>query len=211
MRRLAPELLPILRSRTQAGVLAVTLLNPDQEFTLTDIARRVNAPLSSVHAEVERLERANILQSRTLGHGRLIRAGSSPLVRPLTELTLLAFGPPQVIAEEFADIPNIERIALFGSWAARYHDVAGPEPADIDVAVIMSDGAHADRARVYQAAERAQMRLGRPVNPAIISHRRWSTRDPDDTLLTELTSRPVVEISSSWDLDSKRADDDSLE
>lgn len=68
-------MLPILRSRTQAGVLAVLLLNPEQELTQTDLAQRVGSSLTSVIDEVRRLERAGILTSRILGRARLVRAG----------------------------------------------------------------------------------------------------------------------------------------
>ena len=51
--------------------------------------------------------------------------------RPLTELLTLAFGPHVVIREEFADIPAAG-VAIYGSWAARYHGVVGTPPADVE-------------------------------------------------------------------------------
>jgi hypothetical protein len=54
MRSEAPPLLPILRSRTQAGVLAVLLLNPELELSQTELAERLDAPLTSVVDEVRR-------------------------------------------------------------------------------------------------------------------------------------------------------------
>ncbi len=47
-------MLPILRSRTQAGVLAVLLLNPELELSQTELAERLDAPLTSVVDEVRR-------------------------------------------------------------------------------------------------------------------------------------------------------------
>jgi DNA-binding IclR family transcriptional regulator len=55
MRSAAPALLPIFRSRLQADILAMLLLQPDQELSLTDLAARFDAPLSTVHGEVQRL------------------------------------------------------------------------------------------------------------------------------------------------------------
>lgn len=193
MRSNPPALAPILRSRTQAGVLAVTLLNPEQEYTLTDLANRLEVSLSSVHDEVRRLEQAEILTSRQLGRARLVRAGSGPMVEPLTQLIQIAFGPKEVISDEFAGIPGIDELMLFGSWAARYHDVAGPAPKDIDVLVVAT-GSTVDRAQVYAAAERAERRLARPVNPTVITSRRWAAQSPDDALLQEISTRPVVKI-----------------
>ncbi|MPZ67789.1 MAG: ArsR family transcriptional regulator, partial [Pseudonocardiaceae bacterium] len=125
MRSGAPPLLPILRSRTQAGVLATLLLNPGLELSQTDLARRVGASLTSVIDEVRRLTQAEILASRTLGKARLVRAGEGPLVAALAEVVLRAFGPVQIVGEEFAGARAqlggvIKEVALFGSWAARY-------------------------------------------------------------------------------------------
>ncbi|MBV8994466.1 MAG: hypothetical protein JO287_12400 [Pseudonocardiales bacterium] len=97
MRSDPPPLLPILRSRTQAGVLTVLLLNPDLELTQTELARRVDASLTSVVDEVRRLEQAGLLVTRVLGRARLVRAGSGPLVEALAEVMLRAFGPLQII------------------------------------------------------------------------------------------------------------------
>jgi DNA-binding Lrp family transcriptional regulator len=120
MRSDPPPLLPVLRSRTQAGVLTVLLLNPDLELTQTELARRVGASLTSVVDEVRRLEQAGLLFTRVLGRARLVRAGSGPLVEALAEVILRAFGPLQIIAEEFGAVAaeldsTVAEVALFGS------------------------------------------------------------------------------------------------
>ncbi|MDQ3152940.1 MAG: hypothetical protein M3R63_14930 [Actinomycetota bacterium] len=125
MRSEPPALLPILRSRTQADVLTVMLFNPGLELTQTELARRVVASLTSVVDEVRRLDQAGLLATRTLGRARLVRAGSGPLVDALAEVILRAFGPVQVVAEEFSVAADelgkaVSNVVLFGSWAARY-------------------------------------------------------------------------------------------
>ncbi|MGH3983859.1 MAG: MarR family transcriptional regulator [Pseudonocardiaceae bacterium] len=199
MRSDPPPLLPILRSRTQAGLLTVLLLNPDLELTQTELARRVGASLSSVVDEVRRLEQAGLLSTRTLGRSRLVRAGSGPLVDALAEVMLRAFGPLQIIAEEFgAAITELDTVvvelALFGSWAARYHGELGAEPADLDVLVVVTN-AGLDRGPLYAAADRAQERLGRPVNPTVITTDRWTRQGTgQDRFVDEIASRPIVSV-----------------
>jgi predicted nucleotidyltransferase len=192
MRSEAPPLLPILRSRAQAGLLTIVLLNPDDELTMTELAGRIEAPLSSVSDEVARLERAGILSTRLVGRARLVRAASGPLVEPLTMLVLRAFGPIQVIAEEFADLADVERVLLFGSWAARYRGQEGPDPNDIDVLVVHPTALTPDRESIYEAARRAERRLLRPVNPTVVSCERWEAKA--DPLLEEIASRPIVRV-----------------
>lgn len=187
MRSLAPALIPVLRSDVQGRMLADLLLHPDDEVTLTDLARRVEAPLSTVHAEVGRLVASGILVERAVGRSRVLRANAgSALVRPLTELIALTFGPGVVVAEEFAAIPGVERVLVFGSWAARLHGEPGPPPNDVDVLVVGTPV----RAEVYDAAERAERRLRLPVNPIVRSPERFG--DGGDPLVREILSRPYV-------------------
>jgi hypothetical protein len=105
-----PPLLPLLRSRLQAEVLTLVLLNPQQEWSLTGLASRVGASVSSVQREITRAEQAGVVSSRRLGNVRLVKAGNSPLTVPLTELLLRSFGPRQVLAEELEGVEGIEKV-----------------------------------------------------------------------------------------------------
>jgi len=93
MRSAAPALLPIFRSQLQADILAALLLNPDREYSMTDLAQRFEAPLSTVHGEVKRLTEAGLLRRRNLGRSALVQANSgNRLVEPLAELLFLSTG-----------------------------------------------------------------------------------------------------------------------
>ena len=125
-RSAAPALLPIFRSRLQADILAALLLNPEDEYTLTELAERFNAPASTVHGEVKRLTDAGLIRRRELGRSAIVRADTSNrLMKPLAELLLLSWGPLQVVAEEFSELDGAEQVLIFGSWAARYHQRPG--------------------------------------------------------------------------------------
>lgn len=189
MRSEAPSLLPVFRSRVQAVVLAEVLLRPDLEFTVTDLARRAGAALSTVHAEVERLLVTEVFAERTVGRSRLVRANPQNLaVRPLTELVALTFGPFGVVRDAFREVPGVYRVVLFGSWAARYLGEDGPPPNDIDVLVVGT----ADRIAVDQAAEAAERVLRRPVNPLVVSAERFESGD--DRLMRQIRASPIVTV-----------------
>jgi predicted nucleotidyltransferase len=184
-----PPLLPLLRSRLQAEVLTLVLLTPDREWTLTELAARVRASVSSVQREVVRAEQTGVIASRRVGNTRLVKAAASPLTAPLTDLLLRSFGPRQVFAEELSTVPGIESAYLFGSWAARYAGQEGRPPADLDVLVIGAP----DRDALDDAAQRAGARLAREVNVTIRSADWW--RSGDDGFHSEITRRPLVQIS----------------
>ncbi len=185
-----PPLLPLLRSRLQADMLTLVLLTPNREWSLTELADRTGASLSSAQREMARAQEAGVVASRRLGSTRLVTAAESPLTGPLTELLLRSFGPRQVIAEELSGLADIERVLLFGSWAARYAGQTGPAPADIDVLVI----GRPDRDDLDEAAQRAGSRLGREVNVTIRSPQWW--RDGGDGFHAEVTRRPLIPILS---------------
>src|SRR5258708_36677027 len=101
----APSLLPILRSQQQGEILALLLGDPDQERSLTDIARLTGAPHPSVFREVERAEQAGLVTSRKVGNSRLGRADTTgPYYAGGAEGRTPAFGAPPVRAEELAGV-----------------------------------------------------------------------------------------------------------
>ena len=80
------------------------------------------------------------------------------------------------MAEEFSALPDTERVVIFGSWAARYRGHAGPAPHDLDVLVVVGEP---PRESVYDAADRAHLRLGMPVNPVARAAAAWrAAEDP---------------------------------
>jgi hypothetical protein len=193
MRSDGPALLPVFRSQHQAELLTWLMLHPDREYGLSDLAARLAVPLSTLHREVVRLERAGLLTSRALGRNRLVRANMAhPAADALARLLELTFGPRVVVADEFAT-PGAEQVIIFGSWAARYAGEPGPPPRDLDVLVV----GKVDRADLYEAADRAQTRLGIDVNPVVRTTRQWV--DADDALSAQIKASPFTVVFDASD------------
>lgn len=188
MRSDGPALLPVFRSQHQAELLMWLLLHPEQEYGVSDLATRLGVPLSTLHREVVRLDRAGLVTSRTQGRNRLIRANAAhPAASALARLLEITFGPRAVIAEEFG-VAGVDQVIIFGSWAARYAGEQGPPPHDIDVLII----GRVDRADAYEAADRAQARLGLEVNPVLRTVRQWD--DPTDALVAQIKASPFTVV-----------------
>lgn len=191
MRSSVSRLVPIFRSHTQAELLAAIYLRPEQRWTLASLARELEVSPSTLHAEIHRLEQAGLINASEIGRARMLTPNPDhPIFEPLTEILSYLFGPQAVIAEEFATLPGVERVLIFGSWAARMSGEPGPPPHDLDVLLI----GDSDRADVYAAADRAQQRLGMPVNPVLASASRWTASS--DGLIREIRASPVIEIAS---------------
>ncbi len=180
-------MLPIFRSRHQADLLTLLYLQPDREFTITELAERIGVPLTTMQREVNRLLEAGLLDGRSVGRAHVIRARvPGRYARPLTELLTLAFGPHLLVEREFAGLAGTEAVAIFGSWASRYLGEVGPPPNDVDVLVVGS----LPRADVYEAAERVEGELGIPVNPVLLNRERWTRSS--DPLVQQIKESPVA-------------------
>lgn len=185
----APPLLPVFRSRLQGEILALTLPDPDREWTVDELAERTGEPYQTVAAEVRRLQSAEVLNARTVGRTKLLSANrESPYLRPLSQLATMAFGPPTVIADEFSRVDGIEAVFIYGSWAARYAGEPGPSPKDIDVLVLGKP----DRDEVFDAARRAERRLGREANVTQRTRRQWESAS--DGFAEQVRASPMIEV-----------------
>jgi DNA-binding transcriptional ArsR family regulator len=193
MRAEAPALLPILRSQQQAELLTLLLLHPGTEYSITELSQKLSVPLTTVQREINRFSEVGLITERRAGRTREVSANpKSRYTRPLTELLTLAFGPHVVISEEFARIPATG-VAIYGSWAARYSGVSGAAPADVDVLVV----GEPSRPDLYDAADRAEQRIGFPVNVTLSSPGRWAAAS--DALIQQIRSAPLVWITGPPD------------
>ncbi len=174
----------------QAEILGATLPYPEREQTISDLSQQLSIPLATVSDEVARLVGAGLINTRKVGRANLLTPNTdNRLLAPLTEIVLATMGPQRLVEDAFAGIEGVNRLLIYGSWAARYRGKPGPPPNDLDVLLVGTP----KRAEVYQAAEVVERRTGLPVNPVIASIKRWA--DVGDPLMTQIRSSPTVEIS----------------
>ena len=167
----APHL-PLFRSDAQAEILATLFLGvKGDEPTLTELAARVGRPPSSVHREIQRLERAGIVTTRRRGNLRVVSPNTeAAYYHDLEGLLLRSVGPVPLLSTSLRDVSGIEAAYIFGSWAARYNGEPGDPPRDIDLLIIGTP----DPAALYDACADAEQALSIEVNPTILDHEAWA-------------------------------------
>ena len=163
--------------------------------------------MPTVLREIDRAEAAGIVTTTKVSPSRLVHANpANPLYDTVRRLVLATYGPPAIVAEEFAGIDGAAAVLLFGSWAARYLGEPGRAPNDIDVLVI----GEPDRDAVDDAAEHAERRIGLPVPATVRTREQWEAQN--ESFIRELHARPVVavlvpddDVSASDVLDATQA------
>ena len=190
MKEAPPLLLPLLRTRFQGELLAWLYLHPEKKYSASELAAKLYVSQSTVSREADRLRAAGLITETRRGNMRLLSANTETVVAPaLTELLALTFGPRAVLGEMLADVKGVAEAHIYGSWAARYADMPGGVPNDIDVLVVGS----ADDDDLHEVAVRAERTLGREVNIRKVSQDDW-TNFIDDVFLTSVRSRPMVRL-----------------
>ncbi|OUZ11931.1 ArsR family transcriptional regulator [Aeromicrobium sp. PE09-221] len=189
MKTAGPVLLPLLRSEAQGEIIARIMLDPEQERSLTEIAREAGVTPATAMREVDRLVRAGLVTERRVGTARLVRADqSNPAFQPLAELLAVTYGPVVVVERLLSEVPGIERAYVYGSYAARRAGDEGRTPRDIDVLVV----GRVPREALFDVAEEASRRVRREVNIRRISPEVWG--EESDPFVATVKSRPLIEL-----------------
>lgn len=184
-------LAPVLRSETQARLLAALLLQPEREASIAEIAREIGADPGNLHDEVERLVTAGILADRRVGRTRLLHAADSPLTRPLADLLSVGYGPKVATERALRGMPGVERAFIAGSWAARYSGTNGAFPHDIDVIVV----GEANRDDTTEAVVESLRALGHDAQVIFRSPAAWQVAR--DAFTKTAQAHPLVELDLS--------------
>lgn len=188
MTRQLSVLAPVLRSETQARLLAALLLQPGREASIAELARETGSDSGNLHAEVERLVIAGVLADRRVGRTRLLRAADSPLNRSLADLLALGYGPKPALEHALRKVAGIERAYIGGSWAARYNGDNGPFPHDIDVIVVGKP----DRDDVTDIVVNTLAAMGHDAQVIFRTPPAW--REATDAFTRTAKAAPLVEL-----------------
>lgn len=166
----------------------VALLDRLGTLAIDDLASRAGVSRVTVSKEVKRLTELGIVTVAKIGNRRLVSLADTPSARAVRNLAVLACGVPEAVSAEFAGLPNVDHLYIYGSWAARHAGEHGRLPGDIDVLAIGS----VDRDELFEAAERAAQRIGIPVSARRITPSTW--HGGQDPFVRAVRDRPLLEV-----------------
>jgi DNA-binding transcriptional ArsR family regulator len=156
--------------QTRQAILTATLLQPDRWWYLSDLAKHLGVPPSSLQRELAALTSADILRRRRDGNRVYFQANPDcPFLPELQGLLVKTAGLADVLHEALT--PLQKRI----HWAFIYGSVARAEElatSDVDLMIIGKVGL----ADLTPALRRAEKRLSRVVNPTLYSHEEFATK-----------------------------------
>lgn len=186
----------LLGPASRRAILARTFLDPLREYHVRELVRRTGLAPRTVHQEVEKLVRADLLSERRDGNRRYVRANQRhPLFRPVREIVLKTDGLADVLRDALGT-EGMDCALVFGSIAAAT-PTAG---SDIDLLVVGSLGLREAVRRLRQA----QDTLGREIIPNVWTRSEFDRRRSDaDPFLVRILSGPTIPVLGTVPPDSQ--------
>ena len=179
--------LQVLGPPARRAILSRTMLDPSAEYHLRELVRLTGLAPRTVHQELEKLVRADLLVERRDGNRRYVRPNERhPLFRPLREIVLKTEGLADVLREALGT-EGIQLAFVYGSIAA----AAATAGSDVDLIIVGSLGLREAVRRLGPAHDV----LAREINPKVWTRREFDRRRREnDPFLSRVLAAPTIPV-----------------
>ncbi len=177
----------------QQRVLGLLFGQPERRFRSGEIIRLAASGTGAVHRQLQRLAAVDLVEVTREGNQKHYRARrESPIFAELHGLIAKTVGIVDPLRLALAPLAGkIELAFVFGS-IAKGSDTAA---SDLDLLVVSEELEYAE---VYQAVEKAERFLARPVNPTVMRPAEWrAARTRQDSFASRIAEQPRIFVIGS--------------
>ena len=194
MRQVSP--LDALLPKTRQGILAALLLRPEKPWYVSELARWMHVPSSSLQRELADLTSAGILKTYRQGRMAYYQANTElPIFPELKSLLIKTAGLVNVLAEALSSLgPKIKVAFVYGSIAS------GREEPDSDIDLFIVGTLKS--IELALPIRKASATLHREVTPMLYSPSEFVKKQMSkDHFVTRVLEKPkLIVIGSADDL-----------
>jgi predicted nucleotidyltransferase len=177
-----------LFSRTQQRVLGLLFGQPARSFYATELIGLAGIGSGAVQRELARLSHSGLVTVSAIGNQKHYQANpASPLFNELRGIAQKTVGLADPLRDALRTLTSDIRAAFVYGSIAKEQDTA---TSDIDVMLISNTLTYGD---VYSKLEATSERLGRSINPTILTTKELSKRVANDSaFVTRVLSQPKI-------------------
>ena len=197
-----PQLVEILFGTYRRSILGLLLLRPDESFCVREIARLTGVSAGSLHRELKLLTETGLLLRTTVGNQVRYQANRDcSIYEELASIFRKTTGLADVLRELLEPLQSKIALALiFGSMAKGEAGVT----SDIDLLVVGS----APFASVVEACHAGAQRLGREVNPVVMTRAAFRKKLREgDRFVSRIAREPKIVLIGDASEFGKLAED----
>jgi predicted nucleotidyltransferase len=186
--------LDALLPKTRQGILAATLVQHEKAWYISELARRMGVPASSLQRELHDLSEVGILKTHRQGRMVYYQANTdSPVFPDLRGLLLKTAGLVDVLAQALKPLAARLRTAfVYGSIAA------GSEQSDSDIDLMIVG--QVSPTELALPLRRARELLGREINSTVYTPAEFDKkRAANDPFLKQVLDKPRLFVLGNKD------------
>ena len=195
MERKSP-VIDVLLPRTKQHLLSAMLLQPGRAWYLSELARHIQVPPSSLQRELAQFVRAGIVLKRRDGNRVYFQADRAcPIFQELSRILSKTVGLADVVREGLTPLrAKIDLAFLYGTIA---HGEEG-STSDVDLMLV----GKANLADLAMALRSLEEQLGRSVNPTVYTGHEFVKRigEKNHFLSSVLKTEPMFIYGTADDL-----------
>ena len=148
-------LAPLITSKTRLKLLTRFFLNQSVDGYLQGLSKELDENTNSIRVELNRLEKAGLLASKSKGRRKLYSVNTShPLTSELTSIVRKVSGIDVLVERVTANLPSLEQVWVCG-------DLAKGLPSENIEAVLV--GADLDLSYIKRLTDKAQSLTGKTI------------------------------------------------
>jgi len=186
--------LDALLPKTRQGILAATLVQSEKAWYISELARRLGVPSSSLQRELQDLSDAGILKTHRQGRMVYYQANvNSPLFSDLRGLLLKTAGLTDVLMDALKPLASkLQIVFVYGSIAS------GREQSDSDIDLMVVGTV--SPVEMAQPLRPAHELLGRAINPTVYAPAEFDKKlKAKDHFLTRVLDKPKLFVIGNQD------------
>lgn len=185
----------VLFTPVQQRVLGLLFGQPSRRFQSAELIRLARSGTGATHRLLQRLAETGMVRASTEGHQKYYQANAdAPVFEELHGLIRKTVGLAGPLQEALAPLrARIQAAFVYGSVASGQDQA----DSDIDLMVIADD---LDYPTLFEALQAAEQRLGRPVNPNLMTLDRWRRKCAQpNSFAARLRERPRLFVLGEED------------
>ena len=174
----------LFTSNTRIKLLTVFLMNPEKEFFIRELTRKLEEQINSVRRELDNLKKMGFLKSKAKNRKKYYHLNTDfIIVEELKSIIVKALSSNEKLAKDIEAMGNIKVLALSGLFANQ-------ESAAVDMLVV--GDIDKDKLSEYLNNE---LRTHRPVKFAVMTEDDYRYRlRCNDKFVTEIIKNPENQL-----------------
>lgn len=175
----------LFTSNTRIKLLTVFLMNPEKEFFIRELTRKLEEQINSVRRELDNLKKMGFLKSKAKNRKKYYHLNTNfIIVEELKSIIIKALSSNEKLTQDIEKMGNIKVLALSGLFANQ-------ENASVDMLVV----GEIDKDKLSEYLNN-ELRTHRPVKFAVMTEDDYRYRlRCNDKFVTEIIKNPENQLA----------------